>query len=108
MPAHITTTPFLACLRSLRSLHMENPVPTRRSILPFLASVPALGLVGRAALAQQKATKQAMKYQDKPNADNECDKCVQFIPGKSAKAPGTCKVVDGSISPKGWCLAYSP
>ena len=84
---------------------MSNP--TRRSFVTFLASVPALAVAGR-ALAQQKATKQAMKYQDKPNAGNECDKCLQYVPGKSAKAPGTCKVVEGSISPKGWCMAFAP
>jgi len=80
---------------------------TRRAILAWIAAAPALAFCGR-ALAQAKATKAAMKYQDKPNGGNECDKCVQYVPGKSAKAPGTCKVVEGSISPKGWCMAFAP
>ncbi len=85
---------------------MKTPT-TRRTVLVWLAAAPALAFSAR-ALAQQKATKQAMKYQDKPNGGNECDKCVQYVPGPNAKAPGTCKVVEGSISPKGWCMAYAP
>jgi hypothetical protein len=85
-----------------------NTTPTRRAVLAWLAAAPAIAFVGRRSLAQAKATKAAMKYQDKPNAGNECDKCLQYVPGKSAKAPGTCKVVEGSVSPKGWCAAFAP
>jgi hypothetical protein len=42
-----------------------------------------------------------MHYQDKPHGDQECDKCMQFV------APDSCKVVDGKISPKGWCIAFT-
>ena len=35
-----------------------------------------------------------------------CDTCMQWVPGANAGAPGTCKVVEGPVSPKGWCLAY--
>ena len=85
-----------------------NTTPTRRAVLAWLAAAPAVAFVGHRALAQAKATQAAMKYQDKPNGDNECDNCLQYIPGASAKSPGTCKIVEGSVSPKGWCLAYSP
>lgn len=50
--------------------------------------------------AQQKASKDAMKYQDKPNGDQRCDNCVQFTP------PNSCKVVEGTISPQGYCIAW--
>jgi hypothetical protein len=30
----------------------------------------------------------------------ECDNCSQFEP------PSSCKVVDGTISPTGWCKVY--
>jgi hypothetical protein len=33
--------------------------------------------------------------------------CMQFIPGKTPTADGTCKVVQGSISPKGWCMFFT-
>jgi hypothetical protein len=59
-----------------------------------------------AARAQAKATKQAMQYQDKPKNDQTCDGCMHWIPGPKPGAPGECKVVEGPISPKGWCAAY--
>jgi hypothetical protein len=48
----------------------------------------------------QKAPKEAMKYQDKPNGDQKCSNCMQFEP------PGSCKVVEGAISPNGYCIAW--
>ncbi|HQU15404.1 MAG: hypothetical protein B7Z66_07595 [Chromatiales bacterium 21-64-14] len=86
---------------------------TRRSLLKsaaFLASavVAAPLLTTRPAEAGDKVPKSAMQYRNHPNAGHECSTCIQFIPGKSAAANGTCKVVAGSISPHGWCVAYSP
>jgi len=77
---------------------------TRRSALRRVAFFAGAGLTAvlpmQRALAQQKASKAAMKYQDKPNGDKKCSECLQFI------APASCKVVDGVISPNGYCLAY--
>ena len=28
--------------------------------------------------------------------------------GKTAKSPGTCKIVEGAISPNGWCIEFQP
>ncbi len=84
---------------------------SRREMIKLAALATALPLVGAslgAAQAQTKATKAAMQYRDKPNGKQECANCMQFIPGKTAKANGTCKIVAGSISPHGWCIAYSP
>jgi hypothetical protein len=55
----------------------------------------------RMAEAQTKATKQAVSYQDKPHDDQRCDNCLQFEP------PSACKVVEGSVSPSGWCLIWA-
>lgn len=87
---------------------------SRRSLLKGAASlagmaiVVPLALTSREALAGQKASKAAMQYQDKPKAGKKCSTCMQFVPGKSASADGTCKVVAGSISPHGYCIAWSP
>src|SRR5689334_24595534 len=48
----------------------------------------------------QKASKQAMQYQDQPKNGQQCDQCMHWIPGADPKAQGTCKVVEGSINPK--------
>ena len=76
-------------------------------IAALAAGAPLLAATVGTAYAQ-KATKAAMQYRDKPNGKQECANCLQFIPGKSASANGQCNVVDGSISPKGWCIAYAP
>ena len=78
---------------------------TRRNVVAGAAALAGLSLLPRAALAA-KAPKDALKYQDHPHEAQDCAGCIQFIPGKSATAMGECKVVDGPISPKGWCLAF--
>lgn len=76
-------------------------------IIAFGATIPLMGtLIDKAEAA--KAAKELMKYQDKPNGNEKCSNCIQFIPGKTPEADGECKVVEGSISPQGWCTAYSP
>lgn len=55
-----------------------------------------------------KAGKAGMLYQDKPHGTQFCANCIQYEPGPSATANGTCKVVEGTIAPKAWCVAYTP
>lgn len=74
-------------------------------VLPALAG---LALAGTSTIAQAKSSKAAMKYQNTPKGSAKCSGCSLFIPGKTTKANGTCKVVEGSISPNGWCVAYTP
>ncbi|SFE37177.1 high-potential iron-sulfur protein [Nitrosomonas sp. Nm166] len=82
---------------------------SRRKIIKFMvlgATVPLINsLVGQAQAA--KASKEAMQYRDKPNGQEKCSNCMQFVPGETAEASGECKVVEGSISPQGWCIAYA-
>lgn len=83
---------------------------TRKEALQGLIVMPALaGLLaaGTTAIAEAKGSQKQFKYQDKPNAGKQCSGCTLFIPGKTASANGQCKVVAGSISPKGWCIAYT-
>ena len=30
--------------------------------------------------------------------DQDCDDCIQFVPGKTIHAAGSCRIVDGAIS----------
>jgi hypothetical protein len=79
---------------------------TRRIALKRCAAFVAATWTAQSTLAQTKASKKAMQYQDAPKNGQECDTCMQWIPGAGAGAPGNCKVVEGPISPKGWCVAY--
>ena len=48
-----------------------------------------------------------LKYQSTPKGKQKCDGCTLFVPGKTASANGTCKVISGPISPNGWCIAFA-
>ncbi len=84
---------------------------SRKEALGGLVVLPALAatlIAGTTAIAEAKGTKAQFKYQDHPNGKQQCSGCALFIPGKTAKAAGTCKVVGGPISPHGWCTAFAP
>ena len=76
---------------------------SRRSLLCGTAAAFGM-LCGRPDLAkaQPKISKVAVNYQDHPDGDKRCDKCIQFLP------PDACKIVDGQISGQGSCRIFSP
>ena len=80
----------------------------RRTFLGSVVVLPLLaGMAPAAALADgSKASKDSMHYQTSPNGSMQCSGCKFFIPGQDAKSDGTCKIVDGAISPNGYCMAY--
>jgi len=84
----------------------EKPQAGRRSMLGWMAAAIVVPLAGFAGKAFAKIPKKKLKYQDKPNNGQRCRDCTQFQPGKTADARGTCKLVEGSISPNGWCLEW--
>jgi len=72
---------------------------SRRTVLIAAAGVaPVLALTTRQA--QAKLAQTAVKYQTTPKDGHQCDGCAQFV------APHSCKLVDGEISPTGWCLLW--
>ena len=80
----------------------------RRSALKIGAV--ALAMIPVAAFAaKNEPIRKAMKYKDTPEGDKKCSNCIQFVPGKTAKDLGSCKVFPGDteISPEGWCSAWA-
>ena len=73
-----------------------------------LAMIPVMALIGRTYAATNAAMRTAFKYQNKPEGDKACRGCAQFVPGKTAKALGGCKIYPGDteISPNGYCAAW--
>lgn len=69
--------------------------------------IALLGLVGAAtrpplSLAEsEKMSKAQAEYQDAPKGIAMCATCTLFV------APHSCKVVDGEVSPNGWCKVYA-
>jgi hypothetical protein len=88
----------------------RETVSTRGAFVRSAILLPALaGLLTKAALAADdtKVSPSSVQYQTKPNGDKQCSKCNFFIPGQTADANGTCKIVDGVIAPSGYCIAYN-
>jgi hypothetical protein len=55
--------------------------------------------------AQKKLTQAAARYQTSPHGNEACGTCPYF------QFPKSCVVVDGEISPAGWCpiwTSFSP
>ena len=75
---------------------------SRRSVLGGAAVAVGVGAGLVSTCAYAKTSQSDAKYQDKPNGSAMCSSCAQF------EAPSSCKLVDGTISPNGWCMLYTP
>jgi hypothetical protein len=66
-------------------------------------------MTGSARSQSTKLSKASVKYTDAGNVEGkDCDDCSQYVAGKSANDPGSCKIVEGAINPHGHCIAFSP
>ena len=83
---------------------MERSNKTRRSVIrgSFAVAAGSLMLATQAKAQDQKIGQALVQYQAMPKDGAECDKCVNWV------APNACKIVEGQINPKGWCVAYAP
>ncbi len=87
---------------------------TGTAALPFLART--------AQAAPAKVSKAIAHYQDHPDGRKMCGMCRHFIPvggiaghgmmggamGPGMMRKGHCQVVQGQVSPRGYCLLYQP
>ncbi|HWF77222.1 MAG TPA: hypothetical protein VN694_08595 [Caulobacteraceae bacterium] len=74
----------------------------RRTLLRIgvLGAGAGVLLVAMPAAAATKMPQKAASYQPTPKGAQRCDNCNKF------QAPDACKLVDGQISPAGWCVLY--
>ena len=78
---------------------------SRRDVLRtgVLIATGAAGVaVATTARADEKIAQELVQYQNMPKDGQECDKCAQWID------PNACKIVAGTINPKGYCVAFAP
>ncbi len=85
---------------------MKNDIQlSRRSMLKVGLSAIAAGVSGISGVATaqgQKIAQASVMYVDVSKNGMLCEQCIQFV------APGACKVVEGKINPKGYCVAFAP
>ena len=72
----------------------------RRTLLRAGLVVAATGFGAPAARTEQKFSKATAEYQDTPKNGLTCAACSLF------RAPRSCAVVEGEISPQGWCRFF--
>lgn len=77
----------------------ESRVISRRIVLLRSAGCAAGAAASLLPLrqAEAKMKQAAAAYQDTPKGDQQCSNCSLF------QEPDGCTIVDGSISPAGWC-----
>lgn len=91
----------------------EDLQPSRRQFLKVggaaLAMIPVMVMSNNATAATNAAMRAAMKYQGKPSGAKQCSNCIQFVPGKTPKDLGGCKIFPGDteVSPQGFCVAWA-
>jgi hypothetical protein len=77
---------------------------SRRGVMKagLMLATAGAAVAGTARAQDQKIEQSLVQYQQTPKDGAECDKCVNWLP------PNACKIVAGTINPKGWCVAYAP
>ena len=77
---------------------------SRRDLLNMAAvggaAVIAVGLTTSASAAPKKFSQQQAHYQPIPKSGQRCQTCALW------EAPTSCQVVEGQVSPSGWCILY--
>jgi hypothetical protein len=107
--------------RYWRSLMSTREKISRRTWLKGMALLPAAGiqLVLTSAAAEAKASKASVHYRDSPKEMRMCHMCKFYIAGGGQSGMGcmggmgmmgvgACQVVEGRISPMGYCGLYIP
>lgn len=78
---------------------------SRRLVLQGAQLAVTAGVAAQASscadILGPKLSKAEAKYQDMPNGQQHCAGCVHF------ESPNSCSVVQGTVSPNGWCQRYS-
>lgn len=91
---------------------MHNDI-TRRQFLKSagiaLVLIPLVTLSKQAMASTNAKVRAELKYQNSPKDGMSCSACLEFIPGKTDKDLGKCKVIpeDDEISPNGYCTKWN-
>lgn len=63
---------------------------------------PATGTNAAASAAIKKVSQASVQYRAQPKGEQKCGNCVNFVTESN-----TCKLVDGQVTPEGWCVAWA-
>jgi hypothetical protein len=72
---------------------------SRRSLLSGVGATAICSAITTSGEA--KVSQSAVTYQGTPKGEQRCGTCKQFEP------PNACRLIDGKISPQGWCKLWA-
>ncbi len=79
----------------------EDRISRRNVLVKAAGAATGAAIIFATTPAHAKVPQKTVKYQDTPKGDQACENCSLF------EAPSSCKTVDGTISPQGWCMVYA-
>jgi hypothetical protein len=84
----------------MRDLREISGVSRRTILIAAAEATPLLAMMTSGAKAGVKVSPDAVHYQPTPKDGQDCGHCYHFV------TPGSCKLVDGAVSPNGWCRLW--
>ncbi len=74
-----------------------------------LALLPSFFFSRQASAKRNVELRAKFKYQSTPLESMSCTSCLEFIPGKTDKDLGGCKILpdDDEIEPNGYCIRWN-
>ena len=103
------------------STHQKMSRRTWLRGMALFAAAAGMPVILASTAADAKASKAAVHYRDYPKGMQMCHMCKFYIAGGDRRSggmcmgssmgmmgSGACQVVDGRISPMGWCNLYAP
>jgi hypothetical protein len=104
------------------STHQKISRRTWLKGMAVFSAAAGMSLMLASTAAQAKATKAAVHYRDYPKGMQMCHMCKFYIGAGGGRSgmgcmggsmmgmmrAGACQVVQGRISPMGWCDLYAP
>jgi hypothetical protein len=84
----------------MTSKKQQDSLTNRRSVLRTGVAVAGLIGFGLSTAQAAKASRGSVGYRDTPNGDKNCANCSLF------SSPNSCKSVEGTVSPNGWCKIW--
>ena len=79
-----------------------------RGLLAAACTLPFVALLRSGSVFADDETRKSFHYQDYPNGDLRCAKCVFFVAPASGSTAGVCRIIDGDVLATGWCRAFRP
>ncbi|MHB1215127.1 MAG: high-potential iron-sulfur protein [Thiobacillus sp.] len=81
---------------------MESPSPSGQAPMESASPPSQSSMESAAPAAPAKLSKASVQYQTEPKGDQSCANCLHFVAESN-----TCKLVEGDISPNGWCAIWT-